>query len=383
MKLRLRRFYGLGVFLLAGIIVSIKVAHHHVLASTAPAKSVTTTQPSTQLATNGGLPGVLDAGTNALTAAQIQQQNKRAANIMNEQAMKPKISSDGTKVYTLTAEPIVWNLYLKKNVKAWGYNGQISGPLMRFKVGDHVRIILKNHLQVPTSLHLQGIPISPMEGNISDITGVSQKSVAPGQSRVYQFTVTPDMVGTHAYFSGTDMDNQIDYGLHGAFIVDPSKGKEYPDANVDALFDIGAFKVDASPTENAFALNGKPYPNAPQLPVKLGQHVIIRLVNSSAESYHAMHLHGYTFKLVAEDGHHLAKPIAMNVLTLAPEETADFEFIANNPGTWMFHCHILDHTINPDDNVDPMQGLMTNFIVSKTNHLKSMPKSMSMSGSGM
>lgn len=239
-------------------------------------------------------------------------------------------------------------------------NGQTTGPLLRVKVGDHVQVILKNKLPIAASLHFQGVSLPENQDGIS---GVSQKPVAPGSSKVYQFTVTKDMVGTHAYFSGTDMDKQIDHGLHGAFIVDPSVGKEYPDANVDALFDIDSFKVDASPTENVFGLDGKPFPNAPQLPLQVGDHVIIRLVNNSAESYHAMHLHGYTFKLVSEDGHHLSKPIPMNVLSLAPEETADFEFVANNPGTWMFHCHILDHTINPDDDVDNMAGLMTNFIV--------------------
>jgi FtsP/CotA-like multicopper oxidase with cupredoxin domain len=66
--------------------------------------------------------------------------------------------------------------------------------------------------------------------------------------------------------------------------------------------------------------------------LQLGQDGIIRLVNSSAESYRAMHLHGYTFKLVSEDGHHLAKPIPMNVLSLAPEETADFEFTRTTRG---------------------------------------------------
>ncbi|WEG12635.1 multicopper oxidase domain-containing protein [Pullulanibacillus sp. KACC 23026] len=309
------------------------------------------------LASYGDMPGVMDARTDALTKKEIEQQKKTAKDMMNEKAMAPKLLKDGTKQYTLTANPIIWNLYEQKNVNASGYNGQTSGPLIQVKVGDKVRIVLKNKLNEPTSLRFQGLSVPKQMGGLPD------QSVKPGDSKVYEFTVTQDMVGTHDYFSGTDMDEQIDYGLHGALIVDPAKGKEYPDADVEALFDIGSFKVDQKFDENVFTLNGKPSPNSPNFYIKKGQRVVVRLINSSSENYHAMHLHGYTFKLISEDGHHLKKPMPMNVVSLAPEETADIEFIANAPGTWMFHCHILDHTINPDDDVDAMQGLMTNFIV--------------------
>lgn len=319
------------------------------------------------LATNAITPGVLDADTNALSKAAIQTQNQAARNIMNEQALQPKVLANGTKQFTLTAAPLVWNLYEQKNVQAWGYNGQISGPLLRAKVGDTISIVLKNELPEPTSLGFSGISIPAGMG------GIPHHSVAPHASFQYTFTITSDMVGTHSYFSTTDMDKQINHGLHGVLLIDPAQGKEYPDADVNALFDIGSFVVDQKVEENVFTLNGKPYPNSPELSIQQGQHVLIRIVNSSAESFHAMHLHGYTFKLVAQDGHHLNKPVAMNVISVAPEETVDIEFTANAPGTWMFHCHILDHTMNPDDDADEMGGLMTNFVVHGTETDSSKP----------
>ena len=79
-----------------------------------------------------------------------------------------------------------------------------------------------------------------------------------------------------------------------------------------------------------------------------------------------MHLHGYTFQIVALDGNPLAHPIQANTVHLAPSQTADVEFTANNPGIWMFHCHILDHLINPgpagdgsETQIADMGGLMT------------------------
>ncbi|MFC0024865.1 multicopper oxidase family protein [Neobacillus cucumis] len=328
-------------------------------------KNAASTQPDPILATNAGMPGVTDAATDALTKKQIQHQNKDAENSMNEKAMTPKILSDGTKEFILTATPIVWNLYQQKNVNVWGYNGQTSGPLLRVKVGDRVKIILKNKLKEPTSLRFNGISIPAKMG------GIPNKPISPGSSFTYEFKITSDMVGTHSYGSGTNMDKQINYGLHGVLLVEPEKSMEYPDADVDAIFDIGSFIVDQKTEENVFTLNGKPGPNSPNLQMEQGQRVIIRIINSSAESYHAMHLHGYTFQLVSQDGHHLAKPVSMNVVNLAPEETADIEFVANAPGMWMFHCHILDHTMNPDDEMDEMSGLMTNFMVKPKGKLKS------------
>ncbi|WP_322904141.1 multicopper oxidase family protein [Paenibacillus sp. SGZ-1009] len=312
------------------------------------------------LATNDLLPGVLDAATDALTKANITHQNHLALRTMNEQGMVPHLLANGTKQFVLTAAPLIWNLYEQKNIQAWGYNGQISGPVLRVKVGDTISIVLKNKLPEPTSLGFSGIAVPATMG------GIPHHPVAPNASLTYTFKITDDMVGTHSYFSTTDMDKQINHGLHGVLLVDPVQGKEYPDADVNALFDIGSFVVDQKVEENVFTLNGKPYPNSPELSIQQGQHVLVRIVNSSAESFHAMHLHGYTFKLVAQDGRHLSKPIAMNVVSVAPEQTVDIEFTANAPGIWMFHCHILDHTINPDDDDDEMGGLMTNFIVHGT-----------------
>ena len=30
-------------------------------------------------------------------------------------------------------------------------------------------------------------------------------------------------------------------------------------------------------------------------------------------------------------------------LLLAPRETAEIAFLADNPGMWMLHCHVLEH----------------------------------------
>lgn len=45
------------------------------------------------------------------------------------------------KVFTLTAEPILWQYENGKFIEAWAYNGQVPGPEIRVKQGDRVRIL--------------------------------------------------------------------------------------------------------------------------------------------------------------------------------------------------------------------------------------------------
>ncbi|MDI9259491.1 multicopper oxidase domain-containing protein [Alicyclobacillus sendaiensis] len=309
--------------------------------------------------TMGALPapeGVPDAGPLSITPAIIRQQNEDAVRVMNEEGMAPQVLPGGVKRFTLVASEVNWYLYPGKAVVACGYNGQVPGPVIRVRVGDHVEIVLKNELNEPTTLNFPGLPLPASQLGIG---GVTQRPIPPGGEGVYRFTVTPDMVGTHLYESGTDMASQIDQGLHGVLLVDPARGSLYPSARVDALYEIDAWMVDGSTTENAFGLDGKPYPNAPQLTVPYQSRVVLRIVNASGMCYHAMHVHETTFWLLAEDGWPLPKPRPMNVLAIAPGETADIEFVADVRGDWMFHCHILDHMMNPDDEVDMMGGLVT------------------------
>jgi FtsP/CotA-like multicopper oxidase with cupredoxin domain len=98
---------------------------------------------------------------------------------------------------------------------------------------------------------------------------------------------------------------------------------------------------------NYFTINGKAYPAAESWTVKEGDKVRVRIVNISNLA-HPMHLHGQDFKVIAKDGEPV--PVAnqqwMNTLNVAPGETYDIAFIADNPGNWVFHCHELHHTEN-------------------------------------
>jgi FtsP/CotA-like multicopper oxidase with cupredoxin domain len=79
----------------------------------------------------------------------------------------------------------------------------------------------------------------------------------------------------------------------------------------------------------------------PLFSVKRGRAVVLALANQTAFP-HAMHVHGHHFRLLdrLDDGW---KPYWLDTLLMDVRETARIAFVADNPGKWMIHCHMLEH----------------------------------------
>lgn len=92
---------------------------------------------------------------------------------------------------------------------------------------------------------------------------------------------------------------------------------------------------------DVWTINGRRYPHTAPLEVRPGERVRVRLFNMSMEDY-PMHLHGHTFQVVAIGGRPVNGPLK-DTLTVRHMEQYDIEFVAGNPGTWLFHCHNLLH----------------------------------------
>ena len=259
---------------------------------------------------------------------------------------------NGVKVFELTARPVRWSLTDNVKVTAWTYNGTVPGPMIRVTEGDKVRIILKNELPEATSIHWHGIPVP------NEMDGVT--AIEPGKSFTYEFIAPP--AGSFMYHSHINGDKQLGLGLYAPFVVDPKS----PPANkpaVDVSWMLSEWRVGADgqtyaampmagAEPNYFTINGKSYPNTQPIEVKKGQLVRVRLANVG-QFTHPMHLHGMNFKIVAYDGVPLPpeQQIVRNTVPVNPGELVDIEFVADNVGTWMFHCHVLHHFTN--DNEEP------------------------------
>lgn len=312
------------------------------------------TNTPAELTTNGGnLAG--EKAMEAIPDAGVPSATQEAG----LQELPYKMES-GVKVFSLTAAPVRWPILKDTVVTAWAYNGMVPGPLIRATNGDKVRILVKNNLTEPTTIHWHGVQVP---NNMDGIPDETQEPIAPGETFTYEFVAKP--AGTYWYHSHFDSDKQISVGLSGAFIIDPVGGlASKPD--IDKVFMLNEWRVIDGQTYasmpatgmdgNFFTINGKAFPNTENVTAKVGQKVRLRFIGSG-QMIHPMHLHGFPFKIVATDGNDVPESAqwTKDVVSVAPGERYDIEFTPDRPGKWMLHCHIPHHTTN--DHEEP-GGLM-------------------------
>ncbi len=260
--------------------------------------------------------------------------------------LEPRIEN-GVKVFELSAGEMRWEIEPGKFVDAMAYNGMVPGPMIRVREGDRVRVRLTNQLkQQSTAVHFHGLELPNAQDGVPFIT---QPPVKPGESFDYNFTV-PN-AGSHMYHSHHNSTEQVSRGLLGAFIVEPKSPNPAHRADVDALMIL-------NDGMNGYTLNGKSFPATQPIVAKLGQTVRIRFMNEGM-MIHPMHLHGMHMTVIAKDGWDQPAPWKCDTLNVAPGERWDVLVKANNPGTWAFHCHILQHA----ESNHGMFGMVTALVV--------------------
>ncbi|WP_247889867.1 multicopper oxidase family protein [Azospirillum brasilense] len=80
----------------------------------------------------------------------------------------------------------------------------------------------------------------------------------------------------------------------------------------------------------------------PIFTLERGRTCVIAVANDTAW-HHPMHLHGHTFRVLSRNGQPTRFREWQDTVLLAPKERVEIAFVADNPGDWMFHCHILEH----------------------------------------
>ena len=87
-------------------------------------------------------------------------------------------------------------------MKAWTYNGQVPGPVIKVADGDKVAIVVKNELPQSTSVHWHGIEVpNDMDG----VPYLTQDPITPGKTFTYSFAAHGPAVGmyhSHDYALG-------------------------------------------------------------------------------------------------------------------------------------------------------------------------------------
>ncbi len=76
--------------------------------------------------------------------------------------------------------------------------------------------------------------------------------------------------------------------------------------------------------------------------VERGRTVVLTMRNDTAW-WHPMHLHGHTYRELERDGRPVDGRPWRDTSLMAPRETLQVAFVADNPGDWILHCHVLEH----------------------------------------
>jgi FtsP/CotA-like multicopper oxidase with cupredoxin domain len=266
---------------------------------------------------------------------------------------------DGVKEFHLTAEHLKREFLPDVWIDVWGYNGSMPGPTIEANEGDKVRIIVHNKLPEPTVMHWHGLEVPiVMDG----VPGVTQDPIPPGESFTYEFTLKQN--GTFFYHTHGAMQEGM--GMVGLFIIYPKYAYNPP---VDKDFALvlqewailpGATIPNTMSMEfNIFTVNGRAAPYITPLVVKQGERVRIRLMNFSVIDHHPMHLHGLTFWVTGTEGGRIPDTawIPGNNVLVGVAQVREIEFVADNPGDWVLHCHMFHHMMNfMSSMVGPMGG---------------------------
>jgi manganese oxidase len=253
---------------------------------------------------------------------------------------------DGAREFNVTCEKIRWEVTPGVFVDALSYNGQVPGPIIRVTEDERVRVLVANKTDQTTGVHWHGQRVvNKMDG----VPFITQPVIKPGETFVYDFVARP--FGSHMYHSHHNATEQVGRGMLGPLLVMP-KG-----AGVDPAYDMDELFI-FNDQLGGLTINGKGFPATIPYTAKLGQRIRFRFMNEGAQ-IHPAHLHGLTFEVFARDGYPLPQPFRCDTINVAPGERWDAIVLADEPGIWAFHCHILNHA----ETATGMFGMVTALIV--------------------
>jgi FtsP/CotA-like multicopper oxidase with cupredoxin domain len=252
-----------------------------------------------------------------------------------------------------------------------GANTGIPGPTLRAEVGDTIRVHFRNndtHYRFCHSMHPHGLHYTPAnDGSWAAMLGTKPgTALNVGETFTYEWKAVASSVGSWPYHdhamaatiagssssSGSEMNPSsgimelgAELGLFGMIAVidaqTPRVDREFIlcfqdlyEADVPQLYqDFDCF--------NGYAFLG----NTPTFEVRVGERVRWRIM-ALGKDFHVFHLHGHRW---------LFNGRYDDSLVFGPATTLTFDYVEDNPGTWLYHCHVTDH----------MMGGMVGFYISK------------------
>lgn len=147
--------------------------------------------------------------------------------------------------------------------------------------------------------------------------------------------LVPNRIAEPDLAKATDHYIMFQGGMRGAPVIGLVDGK--PSRIQEIMAREGLAWTMNYNAQHEHALMHEPFLN-----LRVGEHVILHMVNET-DFMHPMHLHGHFFRVLAVNGVRNERREWRDTVIMGPRQSVDVAFVADNPGEWMYHCHILDH----------------------------------------
>jgi FtsP/CotA-like multicopper oxidase with cupredoxin domain len=214
----------------------------------------------------------------------------------------------------------------------------MPGPTLHAEVGDLLVVHFRNGdetLDQAVTMHPHGVRYNPdYDGAyMGDFTRAGG-FVAPGEEFTYRWEATPDSVGVWPYHDhGPNHTLNTFRGLFGAIVI-RERGAKAPD--VEHVLFMHQLTPPVTGIQRQFqCINGRAFAgNTPTIKARVGQDVALHVIGMDG-NFHDFHIHGHRWRD--------ATGTFVDTPSVGPNETITARFTEDNPGRWLYHCHVFAH----------------------------------------
>lgn len=285
----------------------------------------------------------------------------RVAATGGDAKLSRSVVSGPRREYWITAEPRRWNIMPTKidemlnqpvrkgktTFTAYAYRAHtadfgeplgpasVPGPLLEAREGETLVVNFRNLCPVPVTMHPHGVFYpNEMDGSYKGIHTDPGGFVQKGRTVTYVWECPEGTAGSWFYHDHGPLDPIPVYkGLFGGIVVrkadEPLPDREY-------VLAFHSFLPPATGLRSGFfCINGKSFTGVtPNLEARIGDDVQIHVFGIDND-FHTFHLHGHRW---TEPGGNV-----VDNKTFGPGDSFGVRFVEDNPGRWLYHCHVFSH----------------------------------------
>ena len=214
----------------------------------------------------------------------------------------------------------------------------MPGPTLQAEVGDVLVVHFRNEARAlgqALTMHPHGVRYTPdYDGTYLGDHTRAGGFVAPGEEFTYVWEATPDSVGAWPYHDhGPNHTLNWRRGLFGCVVV---RERGAPAPAVEVPLFLHALPRAATGLGRAFqCVNGRAGAgNTPTVQARVGQDVALHVFGAD-DAFHDFHVHGHRWRG--------PRGASVDTQTVGPAEGFTAAWNEDNPGRWLWHCHVLAH----------------------------------------